>query len=226
MTKLTETTHAMACLVSEPESFYAREEITIGASQTLEACSVVGMIPANTGAVTVGTATVHGTGNGVVTNATPAYSADVQEGTYRVMFTEFDTDVAQYQVVRPDGSIDGVGQTGAAYDGQVKFSGITNGSTDWTVGTYLTIPVTIADVATAGEYFAHNPDATNGCQHAAAVILYPVTTGSGETKTVTAWVRGPVELRADDLVWPHVGITSPEKAAAAAELAAIGIILR
>ena len=225
MTALVEKTHAMAALVSEQPGFYCREEITIGASQTLEACSVVGMIPSDTGTVTVGAPSIVGTGNGVLTRATPAYGAGVQEGTYRVNCIGATTDVNDFEVVRPDGTVDGTAKTGVAYDGQIKFT-IADGSQDYTVGSHIDLVVTIADAATAGEYFGHDPSASTGIEHAAAVILYPVTTGAAETKTVTAWVRGPVELRASDLVWPHTGITADEKAAAAAELAALGIILR
>lgn len=225
MTALTEKAHASQALVSEADGFVCRDTITIAESQTLQACSVIGKVLANEGAISVGNPAIVGTGNGVLTKADPAYSSDVQEGTYRVNVVGATTDTCDFEVVRPDGTVDGIGKTGVAYDGQVKFT-LADGSADFVVGSYITLAVSIAEAADAGQWKGHDPDATDGAEVAAGVVIYPVTTGSGETKKAAAWVRGPMELRGVDLVWPHTGISAGEKAAAIAQLATLGIIVR
>src|SRR5947209_9516274 len=98
------------------------DEITIGASQTLVAGQVVGLAKINMGAVTVGAPAFTGTGNGVLTRASPAYGAGVQEGTYTIRLIEAAADLGNFEVIRPDGTIDGIAVVGTAYTGQVKFT--------------------------------------------------------------------------------------------------------
>ena len=117
MTTITEHSHAMAAQVSEADGFVCREVITIDQNQDLPACTVLGMIGTKTGAITVSAPTIVGTGNGVLTKASPAYGDGAQVGTYRVMVVSVAADVANFEVIRPDGTVDGVGSTGAAYGG-------------------------------------------------------------------------------------------------------------
>lgn len=224
MTKLTEDLHAGSALVSEEDNFHCREAIIVAESQTILANQVLGLGRPNTGAVTVGANAFTGTGNGTLTPASPAYGAGVQEGTYTSRLVEAGANLGQFEVTRPDGTVDGFATVGTAYDGQVKFT-IADGSTDFSAAAQFTQAVTIADPADLAQYKVIDPAATDGVQHAAAVAIYPVTTGAAATAKISAWVRGPCQLRAIDLVWPG-GITDPQKGTAITELAAVGIILR
>lgn len=87
------------------------------------------------------------------------------------------------------------------------------------------IPGTVLGKVTAGgEYVQHAPGAVDGSEDAVAVILYPVTTGVGETKRAAVYLRD-CELRESDLTWAE-GITSEQKTAAIGKLAETGIIMR
>lgn len=100
---------------------------------------------------TVGTPTVgpaDGTGNaagtGALTLATPAYSATVKEGNYRVQLRDPETATGEFDVIRPDGTIDGQAHVGVAYDGEIKFT-IADGTPDFTAGEGFTVPVVLAN---------------------------------------------------------------------------------
>lgn len=223
MTVLTEGPHAGEFIVSEANGARSREVITIGRSQTLVAGQVVALIPANTGAVTVGTPAFTGTGNGTCTLADPAYGAGVQEGTYTVRLLEGKSDGGNFEVRRPDGTLDGYAVAGTAYDGQVKFT-LADGSTDFSNAAQFTIAVTIADAANAGKYVAFNQDGTDGSQIAAAIVWDAVTTGASADGSVVAIVRD-AEVNGAELTWPS-DISAGEKTAAIAQLATHDLIVR
>lgn len=82
-----------------------------------------------------------GTGNGVMTLATPDTSDSVLEGAYKVVFIEPAANLGTFQVWRPDGSYDGSGVVGTAYTGSIKFT-IADGSTDFIAGDTFTVTVT------------------------------------------------------------------------------------
>lgn len=174
------------------------------------------------GTVAAGTVAFAGTGNGVLTKASPAIAANAQAGNYLVLFDAPETDAGEFVVTRPDGTVDGHGKVGVAYTGQVKFT-IADGSTDFIAGDQFTIPVTVA--AGSLKYVAHDEAATDGSQVAAGVVArYVKVDGSADTKAAIA-VRGPLVLLADGLVW-KTGISAGGQAAALAALAAAGIIVR
>ena len=75
-----------------------------------------------------------------------------------------------------------------------------------------------------GNYVAVDPASSDGSEVAAGVLLFNTDATAANTKCV-ALVRGPAVVSADHLVWP-AAITDTEKAAAVAELAALGIVAR
>lgn len=222
MTALTETSHPCAALVSEANGFRSRAQITIDNSQDFDAGTVLAKRVNESAGVTAGTPASVGTGNGTVTMANPAFAADVMEGLYRVRLVGETADLGDFEVIRPDGTVDGTGKVGTAYTGQIKFT-MADGSTNWTIGSGFNVLITLTDAATT--WCAHNPDGTDGSQVAAGVAIYPAVTAADTHAKIAAWVRD-CELRSSDLIWPHSGITAAEKAKATAELAALGIILR
>jgi hypothetical protein len=107
------------------------------------------------------------------------------------------------------------------FNNQIKFV-IADGSTDFAVGDAFSVTVGAEEVDY--QYKAFDHAGTDGSQHAAAVLFDAVTTDGSSTKPATVH-RRDCEVRAADLTWP-AGISAAQKAAAIAELAALGVILR
>ena len=223
MTAKTEGRAPFAFLLSEAQGTRSRAALLIAASMTILAGQVVGKVGTNEGAVTVGAPAFTGTGDGVLTRATPAYGAGVQEGTYTARLIEAGANLGEFAVMRPDGTLDGYATVGSAYDGQVKFT-IADGSTDFSAAAQFPLAVTIAAASAEGQYKALDLSATDGAEHAAAIAGYAVTTGVSETSSIAGVVRD-AEVNGNELEWPS-GITADQKSAAIAELAAVGIIVR
>lgn len=223
MTILTEGQHAGEFLVSEAPGARSRETITIGRSQTLVAGQVVALIPADTGAVTVGVPAFTGTGDGTCTLASPAYGTGVQEGTYIVRLLEGVAQGGNFQVIRPDGTIDGIAVIGTAYEGQIQFT-LADGSTDFSDDAQFTLAVAIANATNSGTYIAFNHDGTEGSQIPGGILWDAVTTGSGADGEAVAIVRD-AEVNGGDLVW-SADIEAGEITTATTHLAALGIIVR
>lgn len=192
---LTERNYGGEFLMSEANGYRSRENIVIGASQTLEAGSILGIrtmgnvttaagtntgngtitmnaaplaagaMPGNYslvctgGSFTVGAPAASGTGNGTLTRANPAFSASAHVGTYTVRFVEKTTDSGEFVVIRPDGTVDGYGVVGTAYDGQVKFT-IADGATDFDQTSQFTLAVTAAVAGNGGVFSVTAPDGT------------------------------------------------------------------
>jgi len=212
-------------IVSEASGYRSREQVMIaGGSGILKAGAVLAKLLANKGVVTVGVAVFTGTGNGVFTPANPAYGAGVQEGTYLVRLIEAAANAGNFEVVRPDGSIDGIAAVAVAYDGQIKFT-IADGATDFSNAAQFAVPVTIAELAGAGKYTPYNPTGVNGSQIATA-ILYEgcdaTDAGVDVRRTITA---RDTEVVAAELRYAE-GVTGDQKTAALASLATFGIIGR
>lgn len=223
MTILTEGQHTGEFLVSEAPGARSRETLTIGRSQTLVAGQVVALIPTDTGAVTVGAPAFTGTGDGTCTRANPAYGAGVQEGTYIVRLLEGVAQGGNFQVIRPDGTIDGIAVVGTGYDGQIKFA-LADGNTDFSDDAEFTLAVAIANATNASTYVAYNQDGTDGSAIAAAVLWEAVTTGASADGAAVAIVRD-AEVNGAELVWPS-DIEAGETTTATAQLALNGIIVR
>jgi Bacteriophage lambda head decoration protein D len=224
MTTLTQGKVALQFLLSEADGMFSRDNITILSGEgKLSAGTILGVVKANDGAVTIGAPAFTGTGNGVLTRASPAYGAGVQEGTYTVRLIEAGTDAGSFEVVRPDGSIDGLAVVGTAYDGQVKFT-IADGSTDFALAAQFTLAVSIADPTGVGKYRSADPTNTDGSAVGCAVLGYNVDATSADVKT--AGFTRDCEVIASELVYDANVDDANKKATKLAELAAVGIIAR
>ena len=223
MITFTETRHAAEFVLNEDEGKMSRDNITIAASQAILPGQVLGKLLAGRGAVTVGNPSALGGTKGALTKANPAFGAGVQAGTYRFVCVDPATDGGLFEVLRPDGTVDGIAKVGTAYDGQVKGT-IADSTTDFAAGDAITLAVTIADPAGEGEYVTLDPAGTDGSEVAACLPLYGATTGAGETVKISAITR-LAEVNSRLLVWP-AGITDVQKATALAQLATHYIIAR
>lgn len=74
------------------------------------------------------------------------------------------------------------------------------------------------------EFVELNPAAVDGSEVAAAILIHPATTAAGET-VKRAVVARDAEV-VDDLLVFAAGVDATERAAAVAELAALGIVAR
>lgn len=217
----TERRYAGAFILSEASGYRSRDEITIGENQSLKAGRVLGRI--TEGAKTaVGAAGLPAPAGATIT-AGPTAALNTKVGVHRFECIVGGAGAAsKWRHTDPDGEFVGVATAGAEYSGG-GLSGltITDTGTDPTAGEAFAVTVTAA--AASGQYVAHNPSAINGSQVAAGILYDEVVTGAGETSPAVGLVRD-MEARADYLEWgAH---DAAQKAAALAELAEAGIIVR
>lgn len=222
-TVFTEAVHPCAPIVSEQPGFLSRDNIVVAQSQTL----VVGQVLGKTGVVASITssaaADAGNSGNGVFTiDGTAPVGAGAKDGVYRVVNDLVATNSGEFLVYDPDGHEIGRVAVGATFNNQIKFV-IADGSTDFAIGDAFSVTVGI-EYDGDMQYEVLNSTGTDGSQTACAILLYPVTTGSGVTQNSSAITRN-AEVRAADLTWPG-GITAAQKAEAVDQLRKVGIILR
>lgn len=213
-----QTAAAAAFILSEANGHRSREGVTIGPEQEFEAGTVLALM-AQAGGVTTDAAAVDGnTGDGTIAMADPAVNSKAKNGVYSVIFT----DETAFKVEDPNGVEIGIGAPGAAFNKEVKFT-ITAGATAFAAGDRFTITV---GVENPGDYqaVAYNPNGSDGSEKASAIAIYPAKTGKDETVSIAAIFRD-AEVNSNCIAWPE-GITAEKKAAAIADLAAVGILVR
>lgn len=190
-----------------------------GADNVADIGTVLAKIKSAT--IAVGAPSFVGTGNGVLTRAAPAYSNFALPGNYTVVFVEKATNLGNFEVFRPDGTLDGAGVVGTAYAGQVKFT-IADGSSDFIAGDVFTLAVTVT--AASYKHVPLNLSGTDGSQNGVAVSLSKVTaTNGGSDQNILVLKRGPAIIDDLHLIWP-AGITADQIAAQLVLLEAQGIV--
>lgn len=224
MAVFNEARRAGEFILTEDEGHYSRDAITILAGEgKLAAGHVVGRVAADKGAVTVDAPVFAGTGDGALTKASPAYGDGVQEGSYIVRLLEAGANAGQFEVVRPDGTVDGFAAVGVAYDGQVKFT-IADGATDFVAAAQFTLAVTIADPTGVDKYRSADPTNTDGSGVARAILIYDVDATSADV--AVAAITRHAEVNGKILTYDAAVDDAAKKAVKIAELAAAGIIVR
>ena len=91
-------------------------------------------------------------------------------------------------------------------------------------GQNLALGAVVGIVSATGKVKALDPAATDGSQTTAGILLEPVDATAGDRDDGILLARHAI-VADSALVWP-AGITNAEKAAAIAELKAIGILVR
>lgn len=212
-------------LVSEASGFRSREQIMIaGGSGILKAGAVLAKLGANEGVVTVGAAVFAGTGDGTYTPANPAYGPGVQEGGYKIQLVDEGANAGDFEVVRPDGTIDGFASVGVAYLGQLRGT-IADGAADFASPAVFTVPVTIAELADAGKYVPYDPAGVNGSEIARAILYEGCDATDADVDVRRTITARDTEVVAAELRYAD-GVTGDQKSAALASLATFGIIGR
>lgn len=219
---LTETLHAGGFVVSEANGFRSREQGTIALSQTLVAGQVLGATAVVAGVTVAAAADASNTsGAGAITMDVAApVAAGAKNGRYRAVCIEPAANLGTFAVFDPDGVEIGNVIVGATFNNQIKF--VIADATDFVAGDAFSILVGIEP--NDKNYAALDVASVAGLQNAAAILFAAVTT-DGTTKQQATLVTRDAEVRASDLTWPG-GITAAQKAAALAQLAALGIIAR
>lgn len=211
---INEGRHAGEFLVSEANGHRSREAIAVAAGQNLKAGAVIGKILVG---AAVAAAAAGNTGNGSVGAVT--VGAGAKAGVYRVTCIEPATNAGKFTIEDPDGATIGVATVAVEFAaGGLAFT-IADGATDFAAGDAFTITV----AAGSGLYKAWDPAAADGSQVAAAV-LYAATDASLANVRAVGFVRD-AEVNGHCLEWPAAA-TADQKAEAARQLAAAGILIR
>lgn len=197
------------------------DAITLLSGENLVAGAVLGKVESGTATATAGAA-VSGSGGTVGNGAVGTWTADAgaMEGTWRLVFTAESTNVGNYEVIRPDGTLDGVGTVAVAYNGGINGT-LADGSNDWKEDDYIPVVVAYSGTQTTPKYVEMDPAATDGSQISAGILMKATDASSGDV-TTTALVRGPAVVNGNDLTWKS-GATAAQKAKGKAQLQALGI---
>lgn len=207
---------------------FCRDEVTFlagsGSTREVRQFAVLGALLTGTATVTAGSAVSAsgGTpGNGAVGSLTA--DAGAPEGVFNIVIIEPGANGGVFQVIRPDGVLDGTGVIGTAYNGAINFT-LADGSTDFVAGDRIPVTVDYA-VSGARKFTEISFSATDGRAAAAGVAPRALTVPDGTDLVGPAIRRGPILLRAEELVWP-AGATADQKAGAIAQLEARGIVVK
>ncbi|PHY20924.1 head decoration protein [Caulobacter sp. BP25] len=215
-------------IAMELEPNYCRDEVTyLAGSGSIRAIAQFAVL----GAILTGTPTVSaaaavspngGTpGNGAVGSLTA--DAGAMEGVYQVLIIEPAANGGTFEVQRPDGTVDGAGVIGTAYNGMINFT-LADGANDFVSGDRIAITVDYP-LTGARKFAAIDFSAANGLQNAAGIAPKAYSVPDGSDLTGVALRRGPMLVRAEELAWP-AGATADQKAGATAQLASLGIVVR
>lgn len=215
MAVLTEATNIGDLLkYEEDELDYSRDAVTILSGQDIAIGRVLGKVTAGTA---TGAAVAGNTGNGAI-SAVSAGSAAKKVGVYMVTCIEAAANGGTFAVEDPDGVIVGSAVVGTPYAGPVNFS-LADGATDFVAGDRFAITV----AAGSGKYKAHDPANTDGSQVAVAVALQSVDATAADMPGVV--IARHAILAESYVLWTD-GISAGNKAAAIAQLKALGILIR
>lgn len=201
----------------EQDARYSRKVITILAGSGAARALTSGMVLACITKGTASAAAVAGnTGTGTIGAITVGAAA--KPGAYWLTCIEPATDAGKFQVEDPDGIAVGVATVGVAFSGGGLGFTIAD-ATDFVSGDSFVITV----AAGSGKYVQIDDDGTTGTEDAAGILLEDATAPDGSDVEAVAIVRD-AKVSASGLTWPSDFDTN-EKAAAIAQLAALGIIV-
>jgi hypothetical protein len=145
--------------------------------------------------------------------------ASAQVGDYVLTITGAAADGGAFQVADPAGDVVGIGAVAVAFSGGGLSFTLADGANDFVVGD--TITITVAEGS--DKYVEWDPTNTDGSQIAAGILFDGVDASAADAKGVL--VARDAEVNGAELVY-FTGATADNKAAAAKQLASLGIIVR
>lgn len=149
-------------------------------------------------------------GNGAVTS--PTADAGAPAGVYQIVILNAASNAGTFEVIRPDGSVDGNGTVAVAYNGTINFT-LADGSNDWVEDDR--IPITVSYATGVKNYAPYTGAGT------VAAILFESVVGTAERTIITR----DAEVNGAHLIYQD-SADDAAKAVANAHLAALGIIVR
>ncbi len=204
----------------EADHRLSRDEVILASGQAnIRNGTVLGAVaPSGTAIVVVPAGANVGKGVLTMDASTPVLAAG-KPGAYIVKCTTASAGGGTFTVYDPQGNSVGTVVVGATFATQIKFV-VAAGTPDFALNDFFTIEVGPVSPATVT---ALNLSGADGTQNAAGVLLY--TTDATSAAVKTTMIAHHAILSAFGLTWP-TGITQVQMAAAVAQLAAKGIMVR
>jgi hypothetical protein len=158
-------------------------KVTITGSAALLAGTVLGAILAAAAATVAPGTPVSGSGGTVGNGAVGTWTVDdgAQEGTWVLEITAASANAGKYKVVRPDGTVDGVGTVAVAYNGQINGT-LADGSNDWVVGDV--IPIVVSYDRSALKYKKSASASTDGSQYPDMVLAQDADASAADVEAI------------------------------------------
>jgi hypothetical protein len=218
MTVITSSHKHAGCYLGESAALNLinEEAVLISGSGVVDAGTVLGEIESGTQTVTA-TAKSGNTGNGAIGTVTA--DAGAPSGTYKLTIIEPATNGGTFRVENPDGTEDGTGTVGVAYNGAINFT-LADGATDFVAGDGFSVSVSYAS---STKYAPWDPAGNDG-REVAAAILYDKVDATAADKPIVVTKRGPATI-SDPYLTYKTGATDNQKAAAREQLKAKGMIV-
>lgn len=222
MSVLTFNNKRSGCYLGESAALnIINEEIIIASGAgVLDPGTVLGRILVGTATVTPGTP-VSGSGQTVGNGAVGTWTADAtaEDGTWKLVITNENANLGNYKVIRPDGTVDGFGIIGTAYNGTINGT-LADGANDWKEDDEIPIVVSYATGRTY-KYVLHDYARTDGGQNVRGILFHGVDATAADVKTV-ATRRGPATVNGNMLTVKS-GATAGQKLQIFDALRALGL---
>lgn len=196
----------------EESNDYSREKVTVAEGESLAILEVIGKV-----LVAVPTSGEEGANTGGGTCTLVAGGPKTVPETFVLTCIAEAVGAGTFEVVGSKTGSLGQATVGVAFDSDYINFTLTAVGEDFDIGDTFTIEV----AAGSGQVVALDPDAVDGSNRAAGIMVGAVDATSAATKGA-AIVRDAM-IDPVNLVWPD-GITAGEKLAALAELADLGIV--
>jgi hypothetical protein len=161
---------------------YTTRKVTILTGASLVAGSLIGAVLAAASATVTPGAAVSGSGGTVGNGAVGTWTSDAgaMAGTWQLRFTLAATNAGKYEVVRPDGTVDGIGTVGVAYNGQINGT-LADGSADWVADDYVPI---VVSYASGLKYKLSASASTDGSQTPDFILAQDADASSGDVEAI------------------------------------------
>jgi len=213
--KKTEGRHPLEGVKSLASGDRSLDNVIILSGQNLPAMAVLAKV--THGAATA--AAKAGGNTGGATISAVVVGSDAMPGVHSVRVVDENTNLGDFAVHRPNGTLIGYGRVGTEFVGGGLTFTVTDVGTDLIAGDGWDITV----AAGSGKYALHDPDAVNGRETAVAILLDACDASAGDTQATV--IARDAEVVAAALQW-ETGLDTNGKAAGIAELATRGIIAR
>lgn len=178
----TETAFAVKQIIAGG-TYTTRKGTLLSGAGALVAGTVLGaVLLAAAATVTPGTP-VSGSGGTVGNGARGTWTADAgaMAGTWELEITAAASNSGTFKVIRPDGTVDGVGTVAVAYNGQLNGT-LADGSADWVVGDV--IPIVVSYDMSAVKYLKSLAAATDGSQVPCMVLAQDCDATSADKEAI------------------------------------------